>query len=81
MSNILQRAIAAIAASKQALGNRPATEVEWDKLFKAYEGMLTLMLRVCGLSQMQARSIAKSIFGGDAGRMLQNIAKHGASND
>lgn len=77
MADYLRKAIEMLNAAKPASGFRPETPQEWDALLKANEELGYAMFRQQGISNTQARQLAKQIYGGQAGRLLLEISFRG----
>ena len=51
----------------------PSTEEEWNKLLAASEQMGIALFLMGGMSEKDARGLAKIIYGGAAGRILLEV--------
>jgi hypothetical protein len=72
MSKQGKKAMRMLKAARPKSGKQP-TAVEWKRMQKANEEFCFAMLADTGSSAHDARSIAKAICGGDAGRLLLSI--------
>lgn len=74
MNKHLRRAMAMLEAARPASGFRPETPEEWNRLLRAEEEICYAVSRKAGLADLEARQLARQIFGGSAGMLLLNIA-------
>lgn len=70
MSKHLRRAMRMIDEAKTASGFRPETQEEWTRLQRAREEMAYAMYREAGMSDKQARRLARQIHSGTAGSLF-----------
>ena len=77
MADCLRKAIDMLNAAKPASGFRPETPQEWAALLKANEELGYAIFRQQGMSNVQARQLAKQIYGGQAGRLLLEMSFKG----
>jgi len=70
----VRKAMQMLEAAKPASGFRPETPDEWLKLLRAHEEMGYAMYRVAGLSDTDARQLARSTHGGSSGMQVLDIA-------
>ena len=77
MPDYLRKAIDMVNAAKPASGFCPETPQEWDALLRANEELGYAMFREQGMSNSQARQLAKQIYGGQAGRLLLEMSFKG----
>ncbi len=77
MSKHLKKAIDMVNAAKPTSGISPETPQEWDALLRANEELGYAMFRKQGMSNAQARQLAKQIYGGQAGRLLLEMSFKG----
>lgn len=73
MSKHIKKAFDMLNAAKPPSGFRPETIDEWCRLHRAFEEMGYAMFREAGLSNTQARQMARETFGGPGGLLLLDI--------
>lgn len=56
------------------VGGKPATQKEWDEAQKAMLEVGYRLMREAGVPRKQARELADGIYGGNAGRMMLEMA-------
>jgi hypothetical protein len=72
--NKLTEAIQRLAAARPASGFKPETSQECEKLQQALEEFGYAMFRDQGQSEADARTLAHTIYGGVAGRLLMEMS-------
>lgn len=74
-----QKAFDMLEAARPKNGDVPETSDEWQKLLAASEALSTSMYLDMGVSEKEARGIAKAIHGGEGGMMLLRLSfkEHG----
>ena len=77
MNKHTQKAMEMMKAAIPASGFCPELPQEWDKLQLAQEELAYAMYREQGMSNTQARQLAKQIYGGHAGRLLLEMSFKG----
>jgi hypothetical protein len=78
MNKDLKKAVDMLNAAKPASGFRPETPQEWEVLQIANEEFGYAMFKENGMTNTQARQLAKLIYGGPAGRLLLEMAFRGS---
>ena len=77
MNKHTRKAMEMMKAAIPESGFCPESPQEWDRLQLAQEELAYAMYRDKGMSNAQARQLAKQIYGGQAGRLLLEMSFKG----
>ena len=74
MTGYREKAMRMIERARPASGYRPETEAEWQRLLAASVELGYATCRHQGVEDKKARDLAELIWGGEAGRLLLEMA-------